>query len=353
MTDYLVRALPLLLALLVAVVSLPVLRRFAPGGSETDGWPLWRRVVLAMLAAAWLGSLGAEMKSVSDARDLRERINVLGRMIERDIVEGKELLGGMENDSDWSTLPRCLDKAVLDRYQVPVETWRTRTARTLATELPNSGADRRFLHVTERRPPGRCAQVDYVYWRLFDLLSNLQFIWESVDRYCLVVGPTCRAEQRESAARSETGNTRTTSSAELFYSSLVQVAAALLALMGAFFLYRLVDHVDQVGKLRAPVDEKIAKYAAGELENRGALSRDIADFRRKAWPRWTGLAFFALALLAGGCIVWPLYVLSPPGQPVVMLLALVFSLVVFFVFCGWQFWRLHRLRQIELPPPPR
>lgn len=190
MKDYFVQALPLFAALLLGVASFGVVSKLY--SSRRLRQRRWYVVILIIAFGAWLGSFIATMTSVYDGHSLRDRQADVARIIEREVREGRALIDRMENDQEYTMFPSCRNRAVVERYEKPVDDWRGRTARMLIAELPNSGADQRFLHVSEKRTPTTCGQIDWVYWRAFDLLSNLHHVWESVDAYCRRVGPTCR-----------------------------------------------------------------------------------------------------------------------------------------------------------------
>jgi hypothetical protein len=71
--------------------------------------------------------------------------------------------------------------ARLQAYAKRIEDWRTLLSSFLATKLPNSGADTRFLHF---RPMVGARDARYEYERLNEMRSNLNYIIDNLESYC-------------------------------------------------------------------------------------------------------------------------------------------------------------------------
>ena len=192
MTDYVGAALPDLTALLLAVLGLAIVNRLAEARSITKRRTYW--IILIAVGLTWFGGLIFKMVDVSESRAFRERRDDLARMLNQHVEAGYGLLQRIANDKDVSDVTRCRDPLVRERYELAHGEWRDSVSKLLHQELPGAEADRRFLNVRERHPPTTCGAIDWIYFRQFDLVTNLTSIRESLDHYCRSVGPKCRRD---------------------------------------------------------------------------------------------------------------------------------------------------------------
>lgn len=133
-------------------------------------------------------------------------------------------------------------------------------------------------------------------------------------------------------SRAGDGDSPMSNASLYFYSSIAQVAAAIVALMGIIVLNQLVKHVlameDELERVRA-------------MRSR----EDIKDNMRKVMPESLSLVWIVLSVLSLFCIVWPLWLLEGFEWPKnTMLAILIIGLAVFLGYGGLQFKRLHSIR---------
>ncbi len=158
--------LPLLLALLGAVIGVLLsLLLGLPGQSSTRMWCITIALLLGLVVAgiAYL---------VCDEISLDRKVQRLTVRIRGEIDAASTIEYNMRGDTNAD--------ANLQRYVGQIEQWRDRVIALLQRELPNSGADIRFL--TGTGEVGRGPTV-YEYTRLTLLRSNLGAVLDNLHSY--------------------------------------------------------------------------------------------------------------------------------------------------------------------------
>jgi hypothetical protein len=159
-----------------------------------------------------------------------------------------------------------------------------------------------------------------------------------------------------------------------FYSSLAQVSAAIVGLLGGFLTLRLINYINEWRELKNRVGDLQPRWADARLVNRRpkaapsheqvfqetrlwqALKSAIAERDAAAMPREILLAGVVLGLLTGVGVIWPLYSLDAPStgiqsQYLIPFTALLLAFGVLLYFLARQ--SLAELKGVELHPEVR